>query len=141
MGMSLLNNKTGKLWRGFLPILNKITNRINEDKIALQVYPNTYFNSYDPNLEFVKWAVVEVTDFKEIPEEFDTFVLKGGLYAVFEYIGSNADKCIFEYIYTTWLPNSEYRLDDRPHFEVLGKKYKNNDPDSEEEIWIPIQPR
>ena len=24
------------------------------------------------------------------------------------------------------------------HFEVLGKNYKNNDPNSEEEIWIPI---
>jgi len=30
-------------------------------------------------------------------------------------------------------------LDDRPHFEVLGDKYKNADPDSEEEIWIPIR--
>jgi AraC family transcriptional regulator len=26
--------------------------------------------------------------------------------------------------------------DDRPHFEILGDKYKNDHPDSEEEIWI-----
>ena len=26
-----------------------------------------------------------------------------------------------------------------PHFEILGAQYKNNEPDSEEEIWIPIQ--
>jgi AraC family transcriptional regulator len=32
-------------------------------------------------------------------------------------------------------------LDDRPHFEVLGEKYKNNDPTSEKEIWIPILPK
>jgi AraC family transcriptional regulator len=31
-------------------------------------------------------------------------------------------------------------LDQRPHVEVMGEKYKNNDPDSEEEIWIPIKP-
>jgi AraC family transcriptional regulator len=37
------------------------------------------------------------------------------------------------------LPNSAYALDDRAHFEVLGEKYKNNDPSSEEEIWIPIK--
>ncbi len=37
------------------------------------------------------------------------------------------------------LPNSEYELENRPHFEVLGEKYKNNDPNSEEEIWIPIK--
>jgi AraC family transcriptional regulator len=35
------------------------------------------------------------------------------------------------------LPGSEYFLDNRPHFEVLGDKYKNNDPTSEEEIWKP----
>lgn len=39
----------------------------------------------------------------------------------------------------TWLPASDYNLDNRPHFEVLGEKYKNNDPTSEEEIWIPIK--
>ncbi|MDP5096829.1 MAG: GyrI-like domain-containing protein [Flavobacterium sp.] len=37
------------------------------------------------------------------------------------------------------MPNSEYQLDNRPHFEILGAKYKNNAPDSEEEIWIPIK--
>lgn len=141
LGMSLLNDKTGELWNGFIPLVNTISNKSTEDKISLQLYPNTYFDSFDPNLGFVKWAAVEVTDFKGMPEDFETFVLAGGLYAVFDYRGSSADKRIFEYIYTRWLPNSGYRLDDRPHFEVLGEKYKNNDPDSEEEIWIPIQPR
>ena len=71
--------------------------------------------------------------------EFDHFVLEGGLYAVFDYKGSSADPSIFQYIYTDCLPKSEYLLDDRPHFEILGEKYKNNDPESEEEIWIPIK--
>ena len=46
---------------------------------------------------------------------------------------------IFQYIFSEWIPQSDYSVDDRPHFEVLGAKYKNNDPDSEEEIWIPIK--
>jgi AraC family transcriptional regulator len=29
----------------------------------------------------------------------------------------------------------------RPHMELLGEKYRNNDPHSEEEIWIPIEPK
>jgi AraC family transcriptional regulator len=69
----------------------------------------------------------------------EVFVLTGGLYAVFDYKGSNKDNTIFRYIYGEWLPNSEYILANRPHFEVLGDKYKNNDPFSEEEIWIPIK--
>jgi len=69
----------------------------------------------------------------------ETLVLPGGLYAVFEYKGLSTDNSIFQYILGTWLLNSDYDLDDRPHFEVLGDKYKNNDPTSEEEIWIPIK--
>ena len=45
----------------------------------------------------------------------------------------------FQYIFTNWLPNSEYELDNRPHFEILGDKYINGSADSEEEIWIPVK--
>jgi AraC family transcriptional regulator len=69
----------------------------------------------------------------------ETFTLTGGLYAVFDYKGSSNDPGIFQYIFGIWIPESNYLLDDRPHFEVLGEKYKNADPNSEEEIWIPIQ--
>jgi AraC family transcriptional regulator len=71
----------------------------------------------------------------------ETFVLKSGLYAVFHYQGLSTDNRIFVYILGTWLPNSMYDLDARPHFEVLGEKYKNGDPNSEEDIWIPIKPK
>jgi AraC family transcriptional regulator len=30
-------------------------------------------------------------------------------------------------------------LNERPHLEVLGNKYKDNDQNSEEELWIPIK--
>ena len=68
-----------------------------------------------------------------------TFTLSGGVYAVFLYKGLNTDNQIFQYIYGTWLPNSKYVLDNRPHFETLGEKYKNNDLNSEEEIWVPVK--
>jgi AraC family transcriptional regulator len=45
---------------------------------------------------------------------------------------------VFEYIFSEWMPKSMFKIDDRPHFEVLGNKYRNNVKDSEEEIWIPI---
>jgi AraC family transcriptional regulator len=69
----------------------------------------------------------------------EMFILQGGLYAVFDYKGLNTDNSIFQYILGIWLPVSDYVLDNRPHFEVLCDKYKNNDPISEEEIWIPIK--
>jgi AraC family transcriptional regulator len=105
------------------------------------IYTPTHFTDFKPANEFERWAAVEVSDFDNVPSGMETFVLPGGLYAVFDYKGLNTDKAIFQYIFGTWLPNSEYILDHRPHFEVLGDKYKNNDPASEEEIWIPIRPR
>jgi len=103
--MSIINNRTGELWRQFGPRIKEITNRVSQDKISLQVYPTSYHKRFNPNI----------------------------------YKGSSADNSIFQYIYGQWLPNSNYLLDDKPHFEVLGEKYKNNDPNSEEEIWIPIK--
>jgi AraC family transcriptional regulator len=83
---------------------------------------------------------VEVANFDQLPEGMETFVLSSGLYAVFHFIGSSESiSSFYQHIFTVWLPNSVYALDDRPHFEVLGEKYKNNDPNSEEEIWIPIK--
>ena len=139
--MSLANNKTGELWGNFMSKRREITNNVSNDLISMQVYKPTHFADFKPTNEFEKWATVEVTNFESVPTEMETFSLAGGLYAVFDYKGSSNDPSIFQYIFGTWLPSSEYLLDDRPHFEVLGDKYKNNDPNSEEEIWIPIKPK
>ena len=137
--MSLSNNKTKQLWGQFAPKIKEIPNRVSADKISMQIYPPLYYKDFRPTNEFVKWATIEVKDFGEIPIGMKSFILKSGLYAVFVYKGSSSNKSIFQYIFSEWLPNSEYLIDNRPHFEVLGSKYKNNDSSSEEEIWIPIK--
>ncbi|MCF0048983.1 GyrI-like domain-containing protein [Dyadobacter sp. LJ53] len=100
-----------------------------------------HFTHFKPTNEFERWATVEVSDFDHVPKQMEKFVLQSGLYAVFNFKGMSTDTSIFQYIFGTWLPSSEYELDNRPHFEVLGDKYKNNHPASEEEIWIPIKPK
>lgn len=136
--MSVSNNLTHELWANFMPHRKGIRNSVSAELISMQVYAKGYFKSFDPTKKFEKWATVEVTDFNEVSGEMESFNLKGGLCAVFDYKGSSSDSSIFQYIYNSWLPFSNYQLDDRPHFEVLGEKYKNNNPESEEEIWIPI---
>ncbi|MEP2281465.1 GyrI-like domain-containing protein [Maribacter sp.] len=138
--MSLMDNKTPELWKAFRQRSKEITNRSSDDFISLQVYPLDYFQEFSPVKKYIKWACVEVEDFGAVPEEMNSLVLKGGLYAVFNYKGTAQNaQTFFQYIYGEWIPKSDYNLDDRPHFEVLGAKYKNNDPDSEEEVWIPIK--
>lgn len=137
--MSFAEFNIGQLWQMFLPRRRTISNNLTNDLISLVIYPPQYFADLDPSNEFERWAAVEVSDFETIPDDLETLTLASGLYAVFDYKGLPGNS-IFQYILDVWLPNSDYQLDDRPHFEVLGEKYKHNDPDSEEEIWIPIKP-
>ena len=137
--MSLAVNRTGELWKSFMFRRKEITNNLNHDLISMSVYTLGYFSDFKPTNEFEKWAAVEVSDFDSTPNGMETFILPVGLYAVFDYKCSSADNRVFQYIFETWLPDSGYALDNRPHFEVLGNKYKNNDPTSEEEIWIPVK--
>lgn len=139
--MSLADNKTAELWKGFMPRRKEITNTLTTDLISLQVYQPTHFTDFKLTNTFEKWATVEVPDFNNVPADMQKFTLKAGLYAVFDYKGASNDPRIFQYIFGTWLPGSGYDLDNRPHFEILGDNYKNNDPASEEEIWIPIKAR
>jgi AraC family transcriptional regulator len=137
--MSFADYKAGELWKDFMPRRKEISSNLSDDLIAMTVYNPTHFLNFKPTNEFEKWATVEVSSFDNVPADMETFILAGGLYAVFDYKGLNTDDSIYHYIYREWIPNSGYDLDNRPHFEILGEKYKNNDPASEEEIWIPIK--
>jgi len=138
--MTFAENQTFRLWNSFMPRRNQISNYLTSELFSMQVYPKTFdFSFSNLNDKFQKWAAVEVIDFNKVPSEMQTFILPSGMYAVFNYKGLNTDTKIFEYIYGTWIQASKYSIDNRPHFEILGEKYKNNDPNSEEEIWIPIK--
>lgn len=140
MRMSLTENKSGLLWASFIPRLTEIENTISNDKFSLQVYEKNHFDNFNPNREFEKWALIEVSDFDNVPSELETFELSSGLYAVFVHKGDTKEFYkTSQYIYGVWLPNSEYVLDDRPHFEILGEKTRKDDSNSEEEVWIPIK--
>jgi len=138
---SLSNNKTFELWQRFMPRRNEIKNRVNSEFLSIQIYTEDFdFSSFNPDLEFEKWAAVEVTCNEFIPYGLEASLIHSGLYAVFLYKGlQSAFSETFRYIFEIWLPSSDYVIDNRAHFEIIGEKYKNNHPDSEEEIWIPIK--
>ncbi|WP_436518067.1 GyrI-like domain-containing protein [Ekhidna sp. To15] len=86
---------------------------------------SAYFNNFNPNTEFAKWAAVEVANFDDIPKGMNSYVLNGGVYAVFLHNGSTQEfPRTMQFILEEWLPNSNYVLDDREHFELLSEKYK-----------------
>ena len=137
--MSFDNNKTSTLWRSFMPNRKLIHNIKNQELYSMEIYPEGFFDDFNPAREFEKWAAIEVSDFTSIPDGMHPTTIPKGLYAVFIHKGPAGDgPKTYNFIFNEWLPGSEYSLDHRPHFALMGEKYKKDDPNSEEEIWIPI---
>lgn len=139
--MSFAGNQTKELWQSFMPRRNEINNRTGTELYSVEVYHNpSFFQQFNPTAVFEKWAAVEVTNFDYIPDDMEGLLLPAGLYAVFIHYGPASEgQKTYEYIFNIWLPNTTYTLDDRPHFALMGAKYKKDNPASEEEIWIPVK--
>ena len=102
--MSFANNTTGLLWKTFMPLRQTVQNTINLDLYSLQIYPPYFFENFESNRMFEKWATMEVENFDIVPRDMETLILSGGMYAVFFYRGNgnNAEET-FRYILSTWL--------------------------------------
>lgn len=139
--MSFTNNKTMELWQSFMPRRKEITNPLGTELYSVELYNDRmFFKNFDPTKEFEKWAGIKVSEFDNVPNGLETLIIPKGEYAVFHYKGKPSEaQSTYQYIYGQWIPNSEYELDDRPHFALMGEKYKGEDPESEEEFWIPIR--
>jgi AraC family transcriptional regulator len=62
------------------------------------------------------------------------------MYAVFTHRGpASTFARTAGYIYGVWLPASDYMLDARPHLAVMGPDYDPQDPEAEEEVWVPVR--
>ncbi len=140
LSFTYANYRAFELWSRFMPRRKEIQNTIGKELFNIQINPEGF--AFGPNESFVKWAAAAVSSFDLVPDEMGTFEIQEGLYAVFNYKGDQSNAAVFfKAIYTEWLPNSEFDLDARPQFEILGEKYKKDDSNSEEEIWIPIKKR
>ena len=139
--MSLSDNRTKELWQTLMPRRSEINNRIGTDRISMQVYDDSWnHQKFTPNKTFTRWTALEVEGFEDVPEGLGTHILTGGKYAVFHHKGPVMTfPKTWKYIFYKWLPESECELDEREHFEVLGKDYKPFDPNAEEMVWIPIK--
>lgn len=140
MSMSLDVNRTAELWKSFMPVRSSVLNRTDENYYSVEIYPEQFFEQFNTEVNFEKWAAVKVSQAENIPKSMEALEIPAGTYAVFPFKGVSANvPQLMQYVFGTWLPQSGYQLDHRPHFALMGEKYKNNDPDSEEDFWIPIQ--
>ena len=146
IGFSTQTNLTNEaiaantIWKQLMPRIKEINNTVSNDLFSVQVYDIKNFENFTSLTDYKKYALVEVSDFNNTPEGFEEFEIPSGKYAVFLHKGIAANfTTTAQFIFGKWLPESEYQLDNRPHFSVMGDAYLGHEnPDSEEEIWIPI---
>lgn len=137
--MSFVQNKTFELWRSFMPQRKDVKRTIGTELYSMEVYPSGFFANFNPANSFEKWATVEVSEVENIPAGMEV-LNADGLYAVFLHTGlASEGPRTYDYIFREWLPQSDYKVDDRPHFAIMGEKYQPDSPTSEEELWIPIR--
>lgn len=138
--ISQAQNETAALWRSFMPRRKEVGQAIGTELYAVRVYPAGYFSAYQPEMLFEIWAGVEAQPSGTPPAGMEHLAIPAGMYARFTYRGHpRAFAPDFIFMMNEWLPRHSYALDERPHVAVMGEKYRNNEPDSEEEIWMPIR--
>lgn len=136
--LTMNNNLTIELWQKFMPRKKEILQLVSDSIFPAQVYPSDYFDSMQPNKPFTMWATVEINpDTLCIPEGMEILIIPEGLYACFTLVGMDI-QALMRYIFIEWLPISGYKVANRPHFAIMDKRYKHNQPDSQEDIYIPI---
>ncbi len=113
-----------------------------EGSYSLQKYPDHYFEAFSPMNPFEYAPAIPLETGLSAPEGWDTLTIEGGLFAVFVHRGTaETFPQTMGAFFGQWLPQSHYELDDRIHFCFMPPGYQLNDPQGEEEIWIPIRPR
>ncbi|MCA1022906.1 GyrI-like domain-containing protein [Halobacillus litoralis] len=139
--MTLTGDKTVELWRSFKPKVKTIQGQKDGYFYNLSIYPEGFdLNTFTSDTRFTRWAAVHVHADEELREGLESFLLHGGLYAVFIHKGPAHNFVqTLDKIFNEWLPNSSYELDARPHFERMGPDYRVDDLNAEEEVWIPIK--
>lgn len=139
--MSVVEDATPSLWQRFMPRRNEIQNGVGEGLYSVQNFSELDgFENFTPKTLFEKWAAVEVASADCVPDGMQLFVLSSGHFAVFEHCGPPSEfPSTLNFIFSQWMPKSQWQLDDREHFEILLPDWRADDPNAREEVWIPVK--
>jgi AraC family transcriptional regulator len=125
-----------KLWQSYMPRRHEIKNTVSPRDIGV-CYPLDE-KTHPEECGYIAGA--EVTSFDEIPEGMTGFTIPASDYAVFTHKGVlDTIEHTMNYIFGSWLPKSGKKLKMAPDIEMYDQKFKLNQPESELDIYIPIE--
>lgn len=127
-----------KLWQSYMPRRHEIKNSTSPRDLGICFPINESERSHPEECGYIAGA--EVTTLDEIPEGMTGFTIPASEYAVFTHKGVlDTIEHTMNYIFGSWLPKSGKKLKVAPDIEMYGQKFKLNHPDSELDIYIPIE--
>jgi AraC family transcriptional regulator len=127
------NGEVPQLWGGLGPRSGEIANVV-KGNVAYGISAN--LDAETGEFDYV--AGYEVSSTESVPEGMACFEVPGGKYAVFTTTLPKIGET-FQYAYHTWLPQSDYQPAAGPDFELYGEYFDPRDPESEFEVYIPVQ--
>ncbi len=130
-------NDLSEPWGHLVKSLSLIPNRKTPERYYQMQY---WFPDQDPNF-FYFFISVEVNKIDELPVQFTSKIIPEQSYLRFKHRGlANTVGFTYEYIYNTFLPQTEYKLPHLYNFEFYGDEYKGPyNEDSISEVYIPIE--
>jgi predicted transcriptional regulator YdeE/predicted enzyme related to lactoylglutathione lyase len=136
---NFINGTVPKLMNEFFAArVNEVRHRIN----APEFYGILDFSEEGPNSGRFSWiAGVEVSTLDDIPQGMMSKNYPTLLYAIITHRGTSDLSKVFDYMYQTWLPQSEYESAGPFSFQFHGQHYRGPfDPESEVDVCFPVRP-
>lgn len=124
------NNEIAQMWQTFHPRMKEIARKVNPD-VSYGICGNT-----DDDGVFDYLAGFEVANTDITPEGMTSWDVPEQTYAIFPCTIKTLHET-YEYIFKTWLPQSDYKHGGGPDFEFYGEDF---DPEKENlYIYMPVR--
>ncbi len=134
---SLVQDRTALVFKQLMIWRKGSVKYRNQPAYDIKIYPQGYFTAFNPSRPFEKWAALKQVD-QSIIGDLQPYTLEGGSYLCFTSEGRVSAQ-FFQELYSSWLPQSRYELDSRPHFDKIWPEPAQRGRVLKEEIYIPVK--
>ena len=133
------NNTIPQLWEEFMERGKEIRHVVNPN-VAFGVCFHEEVENFTDETPFSYLAGMEVDSMDDIPEGMMVREIPAAKYAVFTHKGSLETLGeTYQAIYFKWAKETEYTLAKADMFELYDERFKCGEPDSEFDLYVPIQ--
>jgi AraC family transcriptional regulator len=120
-------------WQQFVPHLGNIAGQVGRTAYGVSC-------NFDDHGNFDYTCGVEVSDFSQVPADWNRLKIPAQEYAVFTHRDHiSTIRSTWTTIWNKWLPESGREVAEAPNFELYGKDFNSVTGRGSVEIWLPLK--